>query len=43
MKLKPLAELKEEPEILARLEQKIAHQNKPFTRIKRTKRRKDKS
>ena len=31
--LKPLAELKEQPEILARLEQKIAHHNQPFTRI----------
>jgi hypothetical protein len=31
--LKPLAELKEEPEILARLEQKIARHNQPFTRI----------
>jgi hypothetical protein len=36
-------ELREEPEIMARLEQKIAHHNQPFTRIKRTKRRKDKS
>ena len=34
--LKPLAELKEEPEILARLEKKIAHHNQPFTRIKPT-------
>jgi len=32
--LKPLAELKEEPEIVARLEQKIARHNQPFTRIK---------
>jgi hypothetical protein len=32
--LKPLAELKEEPEIMLRLEQKIAHHNQPFTRIK---------
>jgi hypothetical protein len=31
--LKPLAELKEQPEILARLEQKIARHNQPFTRI----------
>ena len=38
--LKPLAELKEEPEIIARLEQKIARYNQPFTRIKRTRRRK---
>jgi len=34
--LKPLAELKEEPEIMARLEQKIARHNQPFTRIKPT-------
>jgi len=34
--LKPLAELKEEPDILARLEQKIARHNQPFTRIKPT-------
>jgi hypothetical protein len=32
--LKPLAELKEEPEIIARLEQKITLHNQPFTRIK---------
>ncbi|HTA30549.1 MAG TPA: nucleotidyl transferase AbiEii/AbiGii toxin family protein [Candidatus Cybelea sp.] len=38
--LKPLAELKEEPEILNRLEQKIARHNKPFTLIKPTKPRK---
>jgi hypothetical protein len=38
--LKPLAELKEEPEILARLEKKIAHHNQPFTLIKPTKPRK---
>ena len=38
--LKPLAALKEEPEIMARLEQKIAHHNQPFTRIKRAQPRK---
>jgi hypothetical protein len=38
--LKPLAELKEEPEIIARLEQKITRHNQPFTRIKPTKPRK---
>lgn len=38
--LKPLAELKEEPEIIARLEQKIAHHNQPFTLIKPAKPRK---
>jgi hypothetical protein len=38
--LKPLTELKEEPGIMARLEQKITHYNQPFTRIKRTRRRK---
>jgi hypothetical protein len=38
--LKPLAELKEEPEILIRLEQKIARHNKPFTLIKPAKPRK---
>jgi hypothetical protein len=38
--LKPLAELKEEPEILARLENKIAHHNQPFTLIKPSKPRK---
>jgi len=38
--LQPLTELKEEPEIMARLEQKITHYNRPFTRIKRTRRRK---
>jgi hypothetical protein len=32
--LKPLAELKEEPEIVARLEQKITRHNQPFIRIK---------
>ena len=36
--LKPLAELKEQPEIVSRLEEKIIHFNRPFTRIKRTKR-----
>jgi hypothetical protein len=36
--LKPLAELKQEPEIIARLEQKITRYNQPFTRIKRTRR-----
>jgi hypothetical protein len=35
-----LAELKEEPEIIARLEQKIARHNQPFTRIKPTQPRK---
>ena len=34
--LKPLAQLKEEPEIIVRLEQKIARHNQPFTRIKPT-------
>jgi hypothetical protein len=38
--LKPLAELKEEPEILNRLEQKVARHNKPFTLIKPAKPRK---
>ena len=38
--LKPLTESKEEPEIMARLEQKITHHKQPFTRIKRTRRRK---
>ena len=38
--MKPLVELKEEPEILARLEKKIAHHNQPFTRIKPSKPRK---
>ncbi|MGA2556417.1 MAG: nucleotidyl transferase AbiEii/AbiGii toxin family protein [Verrucomicrobiota bacterium] len=38
--LKPLVELKEEPEILARLEKKIAHHNQPFTLIKPSKPRK---
>jgi hypothetical protein len=38
--LKPLAELKEAPEIIARLEQKIAHHDQPFSKIKRTKRSK---
>jgi uncharacterized nucleotidyltransferase DUF6036 len=38
--LKPLAELKEEPGIMARLEQKITRHNQPFTRIKPTKPRK---
>lgn len=37
--LKPLVELKEAPEIVPRLEQKVAHFNQPFTRIKRTRRR----
>jgi hypothetical protein len=40
MELKPLAELKEEPEIVARLEQKIARHKQPFTRITPTKPRK---
>jgi hypothetical protein len=34
--LKPLADLKEAPEIVARLEEKIARHNQPFTRIKPT-------
>jgi hypothetical protein len=38
--LKPLAELKEAPEIIVRLEQKIAHHDQPFSKIKRTKRSK---
>ena len=38
--LKPLAELKEEPEIIARLEQKITLHNQPFTRITPVKPRK---
>ena len=38
--LKPLAVLKEEPEIMARLEEKIARHNQPFTRITPTKPRK---
>jgi len=38
--LKPLVELKEEPEIIARLEQKISKHNQPFTRIKPSKPRK---
>jgi hypothetical protein len=36
--LKPLTELKDAPEIMSRLEQKIAHHDQPFTKIKRTKR-----
>jgi hypothetical protein len=36
--LKPLAELKDAPDIMARLEQKITHHDQPFTKIKRTKR-----
>ena len=32
--LKPLVELKENPEIMAHLEKKIAHHNQPFTLIK---------
>jgi hypothetical protein len=36
--LKPLAELKHAPEIIARLEQKISRYNQPFTKIKRTRR-----
>jgi len=32
--LKPLAELKEEPEIVVRLEEKITRHNQPFIRIK---------
>jgi hypothetical protein len=38
--LKPLAELKEEPGIITRLEQKITRHNQPFTRIKPTQPRK---
>lgn len=38
--LKALAELKEEPEIVARLEEKIARHNQPFTRIQPSKPRK---
>jgi hypothetical protein len=38
--LKPLVKLKEEPEIIARLEQKITRHNQPFTRIKPSKPRK---
>jgi hypothetical protein len=38
--LKPLVELKAEPEIIARLEKKIAHHNQPFTLIKPAKPRK---
>jgi len=38
--LKPLTDLKEEPKIMERLEQKIVRQTQPFTLIKATKRRK---
>lgn len=38
--LKPLAELKKAPEIIPRLDQKIARYNEPFTRIKSGKPRK---
>jgi len=38
--LKPLVKLKEEPGIIARLEQKITRHNQPFTRIKPSKPRK---
>jgi hypothetical protein len=38
--LKPLVQLKEDPEILTRLEKKIAHHNQPFTLIKPVKPRK---
>ena len=34
--LRPLAALKEESAILDRLERKITHQNRPFTKIKPT-------
>lgn len=39
--LRPLAKLKEEPQILERLEQKIAHAGKPFTRITPSKTKKN--
>ncbi len=38
--LKPLVELKDEPEIITRLDHKITHHNQPFTRIKATQPRK---
>jgi hypothetical protein len=38
--LKPLADLKQEPQIIDRLEQKIIHHNQPYTRIKPTRPRK---
>jgi hypothetical protein len=38
--LKPLVELKEEPDIVSHLEKKIAHHSKPFTSIKPSKPRK---
>lgn len=38
VELRPLAALKEKPEILYRLEQKITAQNRPFTKIKPTQR-----
>jgi len=41
--LKPLAALKEEPEIISRLEKKIKHHNQPFTLIKPSKPRKKRS
>jgi len=39
--LKPLVDLKEDPQIIKRLEEKIMHNNQPFTRIQPTKRRPD--
>jgi hypothetical protein len=39
--LNPLVDLKEEPRIMERLEQKIAHHNEPFTRIRPTRPRKE--
>jgi hypothetical protein len=39
--LKPLVDLKEDPQIIKRLEERILHHNQPFTRIKPSKRRPD--
>jgi hypothetical protein len=39
--LKPLVDLKEDPQIINRLEERILHYSQPFTRIKPSKRRPD--